>query len=79
MDVSDFLELGNNVIHVQQRHNMSEFIFVLHAHFPTPAQLKELERRRQLNRDWNAWLREVVRPPKRSRLPWQKLNNCILR
>jgi hypothetical protein len=63
VDVSPFLEVGNNVIHIRQHRDMSEYVFVLHAHCPTPAQLKQLTQKRKVDKEWEEWRKEITKPP----------------
>ena len=62
MDVSEFLFAGKNEIKLNQTTDMSQYTFVLHSHHPTRAQLREVEGRRQRDREWQDWVRHVSRP-----------------
>lgn len=62
VDVSQFLEVGQNVIEITQRRDMSRYTFVLHVHSPTPSQLEEVVRRRLKEKSWHDWLRKMSRP-----------------
>ena len=62
VDVSEFLSLGQNVIELDQRQDMSRYRFVLLAHYPTRGQLKELESRQKIDQSWNDWLLHISRP-----------------
>ncbi|KDR81376.1 hypothetical protein GALMADRAFT_263661 [Galerina marginata CBS 339.88] len=70
VDVSPLLVLGANTIELNQRQDLSLYTFILHAHHPTKAQLKQLEERQQKERAWNEWLNHISRPLK---LPLQHL------
>jgi hypothetical protein len=62
VDVSEFLSMGQNVIELYQRQDLSRYRFILHAHYPTRCQLKELESRKKMDQSWSDWLRHVSRP-----------------
>jgi len=59
VDVSQFLFAGKNTIKLKQTTDMSQYIFVLHSHNPTRAQLREVDRRRQRDKEWQEWARHV--------------------
>ena len=60
VDVTEFLELGPNCVHIRQYCDMSQWIFVLHAHFPTVKQLAEVTKKRQLDKEWDEWAQKVL-------------------
>jgi len=62
-DVTEFLELGENCLHIMQYADMSQWIFVLHAHFPTAKQLAEVEKKRQLDKEWEDWVHRIRTRP----------------
>ncbi|KAG6832734.1 hypothetical protein H0H92_012306 [Tricholoma furcatifolium] len=62
VDVSEHMCLGENVIGLKQSGDMTPYVFVLRMHRPTGAQLEELERRRQKDRDWNNFQLRMARP-----------------
>ncbi|KAF8163073.1 hypothetical protein B0H34DRAFT_794820 [Crassisporium funariophilum] len=62
VDVSQFLSIGTNVIELNQRQDLSQYIFVLHAHYPTKTQLKQVEDGRQKDKEWHDWLLHISRP-----------------
>jgi hypothetical protein len=62
VDISELLFMGQNVIELYQRQDLSRYRFVLHAHYPTRGQLKELESRKKMDQSWSDWLRHVSRP-----------------
>jgi hypothetical protein len=54
--------MGKNHIELSQYEDLSQYTFVLHAHFPTHAQLKDWEEQRQKNRAWDDWIQHMSRP-----------------
>ncbi|KAF8803612.1 hypothetical protein BYT27DRAFT_7195459 [Phlegmacium glaucopus] len=62
VDVSQFVSAGTNAIKLNQTTDMSQYIFVLHSHHPTSAQLREVDRRRQRDKEWQEWVLHVSRP-----------------
>lgn len=62
VDVSEFISAGSNVIELNHGFDLSEYIFVLRAHFPTDDQLEEVAQRRRKKEEWQEWLRHVSRP-----------------
>lgn len=62
VDVSQFLTVGRNVIKLSQTRDMSQYIFVLHAHCPTRAQLQEVDGRRRRDGKWQEWVGHMSRP-----------------
>jgi hypothetical protein len=79
-DVTEFLELGENCLHIMQHSDMSQWIFVLHAHFPTTKQLAEVEKKRQLDKEWDDWVHQIrTRPLDADFPPELRLNGGALR
>jgi hypothetical protein len=62
VDVSQFLFAGQNTIKLRQTTDMSQYIFVLHSHHPTRAQLQEVDERSQRDKEWQDWARHMSRP-----------------
>lgn len=52
VDISAFIKSGENAFSVVQQSDMSNYMFVLHAHHPTKAQLGHLASCRQKREDW---------------------------
>lgn len=52
VDISAFIRSGENAFSVVQQSDMSDYMFILHAHHPTPAQLSYLASCRQKREDW---------------------------
>lgn len=52
VDISAFITSGENAFSVVQQSDMSNYMFVLHAHHPTKAQLSYLASCRQRREDW---------------------------
>jgi hypothetical protein len=52
VDISAFIKSGKNTFSVVQQSDMSDYVFVLHAHHPTPVQLSYLASCRQRREDW---------------------------
>lgn len=72
VDVSPFLELGHNTMYIRQHRGTSQYRLILHAHFPTAKQLKEVDQKRQGDLDWEAWRQEMLKPMNVPLL-WQKV------
>ena len=66
-----FLEMGKNTILLEQRPDMSDYIFVLHRHVPTRLQLQEVAGRRKKDQDWKNWVLKLSQPFKVQRRPWE--------
>lgn len=64
VDVSPFLVTGKNLIELIPRRDLSQYTLVLHAHFPTKAQLQEVEVCKQKEKEWKNWLNYMSRPLK---------------
>ena len=63
IDLSLFLCLGQNVIEIYQTAALEDdVVFALHAHFPTRAQMKEVEKKRQMDAGWEAWRKRFLEP-----------------
>lgn len=52
VDISAFIKSGQNAFSVVQQTDMSDYMFILHAHHPTPVQLSYLASCRQRREDW---------------------------
>ncbi|KAF8964115.1 hypothetical protein BDZ97DRAFT_1818031 [Flammula alnicola] len=52
----------DNLVDLSQRKDLSQYTFVLHAHYPTRAQLKQVEERLEKDKKWAEWLQHVSRP-----------------
>ncbi|KAG2141135.1 uncharacterized protein EDB93DRAFT_1160086 [Suillus bovinus] len=52
VDISAFIRSGENAFSMVQQSDMSDYMFVLHAHHPTPVQLGHLASCRQKREDW---------------------------
>jgi hypothetical protein len=76
VDVSRFAKLEENTIQILQHSDMSDFMFALHAHFPTRQQLEVVTRRRKKDLKWRDdlkhWSRQLDAPAPRV---WSNL--CI--
>ncbi|KAJ7929309.1 hypothetical protein B0H13DRAFT_1964787 [Mycena leptocephala] len=62
VDVSPFLVLGNNLLHITQTRDMSKYWLLLCAHHPTPSQINAVARRRHKERNWTGWLEKISQP-----------------
>jgi len=69
VDVSRFAKLEENTIQILQHSDMSDFMFALHAHFPTRQQLEVVTRRRKKDLKWHDdlkhWSRQLDAPAPR--------------
>lgn len=52
VDISAFIRSGENAFSVVQQSDMSDYMFILHAHHPTPEQLSYLASCGQRREDW---------------------------
>ncbi|KAG2071161.1 hypothetical protein BDR04DRAFT_524345 [Suillus decipiens] len=52
VDISAFIRSGENTFSVVQQSDMSDYMFILHAHHPTPVQLSYLASCRKRHEDW---------------------------
>jgi hypothetical protein len=52
VDISAFIKSGENALSVVQQSDMSGYMFILHAHHPTPVQLSYLVSCRQNRENW---------------------------
>lgn len=59
VDVSQFLSVGKNILELHQRQDLSDFLFVLHAHHPTPRQLEQVAQRQKKDHEWRNWLQQA--------------------
>ncbi|OAX35618.1 hypothetical protein K503DRAFT_356702 [Rhizopogon vinicolor AM-OR11-026] len=62
VDVSAFVRNGENDFSVVQQSDMSEYMFMLHAHHPTPAQLSYLAEYRREREEWARAIRALYKP-----------------
>ncbi|KAG7092180.1 hypothetical protein E1B28_008549 [Marasmius oreades] len=60
-------------LHRSRRGVEGDFVFVLHAHSPTRAQLQQLEKRTKDDVDWENWLSHFSRPFDLSSNPFARL------
>jgi hypothetical protein len=74
VDVTPFVVLGENVVYIEQRRDMSQYVFALRTHRPTAMQLKELAGRRQSENAFKAWHKTFSRPIEITP-PWQRLRS----
>lgn len=59
MDLSLFVEKGENSVEISQYGDLSDYIFVIHAHHPTKPQLVELEKTIAANEGWRSFLKDL--------------------
>ncbi|KAG1843348.1 hypothetical protein DFJ58DRAFT_804567 [Suillus subalutaceus] len=52
VDISAFIQSGKNAFSVVQQSDMSDYMFILHAHHPTPVQLSNLASCRRRREEW---------------------------
>ncbi|KAG2340696.1 hypothetical protein BDR05DRAFT_950229 [Suillus weaverae] len=52
VDVSSFIRSGENTFSVVQQNDMSDYLFVFHAHYPTPQQLDYVASCRHRREEW---------------------------
>ncbi|OJA15850.1 hypothetical protein AZE42_09898 [Rhizopogon vesiculosus] len=62
VDVSTFVRNGENDFSVVQQSDMSEYMFMLHAHHPTPAQLSYLAEYKREREEWARAIRALYKP-----------------
>ena len=64
VDLSDFLTEGMDPIELVHSSDTdtSGYQFVLRAHYPTNAQLKQVAQRHQKDRKWKDWLLKMSQP-----------------
>ncbi|KAJ7582516.1 hypothetical protein C8J56DRAFT_221310 [Mycena floridula] len=62
VDLSPFLNVGSNTIALRHRSDMSKYLFVLHVHHPTRAQLQSVVQGREKEKSWQNWARHAARP-----------------
>ncbi|KAH7920893.1 hypothetical protein BV22DRAFT_1050031 [Leucogyrophana mollusca] len=73
VDVSSFTQLGKNTLLINQLCDASEYMFVLHAHYPTRAQLAALAaEKRRMDEQWAQSLSALKFPKPRAKYPWDK-------
>ncbi|KAG0700163.1 hypothetical protein DFH29DRAFT_807932 [Suillus ampliporus] len=71
VDVSAFIRSGENAFSVVQQSDVSEYMFILHAHHPTPAQLGYLAACRHRHEDWAQTTRTFCKPALKES-PWRQ-------
>jgi hypothetical protein len=69
-DLTPFFSVGENTIVLRHRSDLSKYIFVLHAHLPTLAQLKEVVKLQERNMEWNRYLASAAGPLERKPNPF---------
>ena len=62
MDLTQFMVLGKNELVLKCDVDMSRYLFVVHAHHPTRAQLQEVASRQKAKQQWYAFLMDAARP-----------------
>ncbi|EPQ52584.1 hypothetical protein GLOTRDRAFT_140281 [Gloeophyllum trabeum ATCC 11539] len=70
VDISSYLRQGENMLEISYDGNMSDYAVVLHAHHPTPSQIGKEEKRREKDREWAEFLKELAQPPKLRKFNW---------
>ncbi|THH15588.1 hypothetical protein EW146_g4924 [Bondarzewia mesenterica] len=72
VDLSPYAQLGENHIELIQTADMSDYMFVIHAHYPTQNQMQELRKKRQADQEFeNFFVEELGRPFVHSNHPWE--------
>ncbi|PFH46119.1 hypothetical protein AMATHDRAFT_88514 [Amanita thiersii Skay4041] len=61
-DISQLIAVGANTFELNFSTNMSDQVFALIVHPPTPAQLEQFEAWRDRERAWKDWVADVTRP-----------------
>ncbi|KAG2131381.1 hypothetical protein DEU56DRAFT_814228 [Suillus clintonianus] len=59
IDVSAFVRSGNRAFSVVQQSDMSDYLFMLHAHSPTPQQLNYLASCSHRRKGWEKSMRDI--------------------
>lgn len=76
MDLSAFLEIGENKIEISQDRGMAEYTLVIFVHAPTRKQLESVALKRRKDQEWAMFLRDLVKPfildP--TPCPWESLS-----
>ncbi|KAI5988616.1 hypothetical protein EDD15DRAFT_2580037 [Pisolithus albus] len=62
MDISSFVRLGENTLQIIQYGDLSDHVFVIHAHHPTSAQLAEWGKIQAADQKWKSFLDSVCAP-----------------
>ncbi|PBK77762.1 hypothetical protein ARMSODRAFT_946629 [Armillaria solidipes] len=70
LDLTLFLQVGNNEFVVVQERSMTEYVFMVFAHDPTRAQLEPVVDRRKKEEDWKTVLNHLSRPLELLPGPW---------
>lgn len=61
-DLAPHVDGRNLIIKLEHGADLTNFVFALFAHPPTPSQLRDLRDRRSKDDKWRAVLRHVCRP-----------------
>ncbi|KAG1725492.1 uncharacterized protein EDB91DRAFT_1062182 [Suillus paluster] len=75
VDISAFIRSGENAFSVVQQSDMSEYMFILHAHHPTAVQLNYLASCRHRREDWARAARAFCKPELKES-PWRAPSSC---
>ncbi|KAJ3865934.1 hypothetical protein EV359DRAFT_27655, partial [Lentinula novae-zelandiae] len=62
VDLGPFIEQGENTIKISQNGDLSAYVFCLHVHDPTLAQIQRLNQSLDANMEWELWCKSVSRP-----------------
>ncbi|KAF5391941.1 hypothetical protein D9757_001682 [Collybiopsis confluens] len=62
VDLGLYIKIGNNKIQISQNGDLSAYVFCLHIHTPTLAQVQKLNQMLQGAADWETWRQQVSRP-----------------
>ncbi|KAL4064584.1 hypothetical protein J3A83DRAFT_4100971, partial [Scleroderma citrinum] len=62
VDISSYIRLGDNSLQIVQYGDLSDYAFVLHAHHPTKAQLRDLSKIHTANEQWESFLESLSSP-----------------
>ncbi|KAI6033399.1 hypothetical protein EDC04DRAFT_2208720 [Pisolithus marmoratus] len=62
MDISSLVQSGENTLQIIQYGDLSDYVFVIHAHHPTGAQLAELRTIHAADQKWRTFLDSMCAP-----------------
>ncbi|KAF8831596.1 hypothetical protein HHX47_DHR1000398 [Lentinula edodes] len=62
VDLGPFIKQGENIIKISQNGDLSAYVFCLHVHDPTLAQIQRLNQVLDANMEWEIWCKSVSRP-----------------
>ncbi|KAJ4480396.1 hypothetical protein C8J55DRAFT_512632 [Lentinula edodes] len=62
VDLGPFIKQGENTIKISQNGDLSAYVFCLHVHDPTLAQIQRLNQVLDANMEWEIWCKSVSRP-----------------